>query len=398
MPIHKDRPTYADLHIHIGRAGGKPVKITASRSLTLRSIMMSDAPRKGLNIVGVVDAGSPLVVAEIEAMLQAGDLRQLDGGGFLGRSGVLLVVGAEVETREGVHVIAYLPGLESLRGWQRFWGPWVTNMNLSTQKADIPMADIIDQCMRLEGVFCLAHAFTPHKGAYGLWTDSLFRELGSVIEDIKVLELGLSSDSDLADTLAETRRFSYLSNSDAHSAANLAREYNCLTMWENNFDELRMALWGIGGRGITANYGLHPRMGKYYRSYCPVCDRIAAEPPPVTRCPACGRERLVMGVYDRIVMIQDAPCQRQPPTYRPPYYYRVPLKYLPGIGPITYGRLLESFANEIEVMETVPIEDISRKVGEWPAAVIKAMRSGALVIKDGGGGHYGRVTVASEII
>ena len=397
MPIHSDRGHFADLHIHIGRAGGNPVKITAARSLILRSIIFEDAPRKGLDIVGVVDAGSPLVAKEIGDMLQAGDLRELDQGGFLASNGILLIIGSEVETREGVHVIAYLPGLQSLNKWQRFLAPRVRNMNLSTQKVDIAMADIISQCIRLDSIFCLAHAFTPHKGAYGIWTDRLFKELGPAIEDIKVIELGLSSDSSLADTVAETRRFSYLSNSDAHSAPNIAREYNRLDMAERNFTELKLALLNTQGRGITANYGLHPRMGKYHRSFCLSCNRIANEPAPVIRCPACGSERLVIGVYDRIVMIQDTPCSRHP-LDRPPYFYRIPLQGLPGIGPVAYRRLLEAFANEIDVMEMVPIEDIRRTIGDRPAAAVQAMRSGSLVIQDGGGGHYGRVSVPADMI
>ena len=59
---------YADLHIHIGCAQGKAVKITASRHLTLRKVLFEDAPRKGLDIVGMVDAGSPLVSAEIKSL------------------------------------------------------------------------------------------------------------------------------------------------------------------------------------------------------------------------------------------------------------------------------------------------------------------------------------------
>ncbi len=397
MPIRSGRELYADLHIHIGRASGNPVKITAARGLTLSSILFEAAPSKGLDVVGVVDAGSPLVAKEIGDMLRTGDLRELDEGGFLARNGVLLIIGSEVETREGVHVIAYLPGLYSLKGWQQFLAPRIRNMSLSTQKADIAMADIISQCIRLDSIFCLAHAFTPHKGAYGVWTDRLFKELGPAIEDIKVIELGLSSDSNLADTVAETRRFSYVSNSDAHSAPNIAREYNRLDMDDRNFGELKLALLNKHGRGIAANYGLHPRMGKYHRSFCLSCNRIANEPAPVTRCPACGGDRMVMGVYDRIVMIQDAPCSRQPPD-RPPYYYRIPLKDLPGIGPVAYRRLLEAFANEIDVMENVPIEDIRRIIGDRPAAAVLAMRSGSLVIKDGGGGHYGRASVPADMI
>jgi PHP family Zn ribbon phosphoesterase len=103
------RNAFADLHIHIGRANGRPVKITASRSLTLASLLEDVASRKGLDIIGVVDAGTAPVLAEIEQMVEKGVLRTHPRGGFIAPHGVMLLTGCEVETREGVHVIIYLP-------------------------------------------------------------------------------------------------------------------------------------------------------------------------------------------------------------------------------------------------------------------------------------------------
>jgi len=395
MPIHNGRQQFADLHIHIGRAGHRPVKITASPSLTLRSIIFVDAPRKGLDIVGIVDAGSPLVMGEIEAMLDSGALHELSTGGFMAGNGVLLITGVEIETSEGIHVIVYLPDCASLRRWQRYISARVTNNNLSTQKADLSTVDILATSLEMDGIFCLAHAFTPHKGAYGAWTDNLAREIGSAAAEIKVIELGLSADSLLADTLSETQKFHYLSNSDAHSGPNVGREYNCLQMCSRDFEELRLAILGEQGRKIEANYGLHPRLGKYRRSYCPHCDRITGEAPPVTKCPQCGSDRMVIGVLDRLVMIQDR-CGRGPVPGRPPYHYRVPLHNLPGIGPVAHKRLLTSFTNEIQVMETVPLEDIQRVAGERVAAAVQSMRQGTLLLRDGGGGHYGKVAIPAK--
>lgn len=71
---------YGDMHIHIGRAAGKAVKITASSQLQLKSIIYRDAPRKGLEMVGVVDAGTLPVAQELEEMLQTGELRELRAG------------------------------------------------------------------------------------------------------------------------------------------------------------------------------------------------------------------------------------------------------------------------------------------------------------------------------
>lgn len=42
---------FADLHIHIGRSeNGKPIKITAARSLNFANIAKECAERKGINI------------------------------------------------------------------------------------------------------------------------------------------------------------------------------------------------------------------------------------------------------------------------------------------------------------------------------------------------------------
>ena len=71
-----------------------------------------------------------------------------------------------------------------------------------------------------------------------------------------------------------------------------------------------------------ANYGMDPLMGKYHQSYCPQCDLIMQEEPPVVVCPVCGSfDKLVIGVYDRIVQIQDHPDPVRPEG-RPPYHYR----------------------------------------------------------------------------
>ena len=43
---------FADLHVHIGRAeNGKPIKITAARSLNFANIAKECADRKGINLV-----------------------------------------------------------------------------------------------------------------------------------------------------------------------------------------------------------------------------------------------------------------------------------------------------------------------------------------------------------
>lgn len=381
---------FADLHIHIGRARRQAVKITASPQLTLENIIFTEAPRKGLDMVGIVDACSLAVSAEIEAMLDQGKLTENREGGFLASNGVAVIAACEIESREGVHLISYLPDLRSIKYWQKQLSSKVHNMVLSTQKASLDIKDIIHLCRDLEGIFCPAHAYTPHKGVYGAWTDKLQTYLGPDFEHIKIMELGLSADTYMAELLQETSHFSLLSNSDAHSLPNMAREYNLLQMKAKNFAELRLCLQGQEDRRILANYGLHPRMGKYHRSYCPDCDIIINDPPPVRVCNNCGNSHIIMGVYDRIMEIKDYD-KPQAIEKRPPYHYRVPLQQLPGVGPKAYLKLLNAFKHEIDIAEKVPIEAIASSSSREIASLIEDMRLGRLEITAGGGGKYGKV-------
>jgi len=384
------RRIYGDLHIHIGSAGGRPVKITASRKLDLYTILFVDAPKKGLEMVGVVDAGSPLVLAEIEAMLEDGKLKDLAGGGLLADNGVLLIPGCEVETREGVHLIIYLPTVEGLKKYGQYMKKRIKNLTLSTQKAQVSVGDIMNLTVLLDGIFCPAHAFTPHKGIYGALTPRLSSILGREACTIKALELGLSADTDMADLIGETRGFTFLSNSDAHSSPNIGREYNLFRMGDNSFTELRYALENLHERRVMANYGMDPRMGKYHRSYCSDCDLIVEDTPPVEKCPACGGFRLVTGVLDRVMAIRDYD-EPQHPIGRPPYHYRVPLKELPGLGPKNLNKLITVFGDEIKISEEASLDDIARVSSPETAALIGRMRLGRLEIIPGGGGRYGKV-------
>lgn len=384
------REVYGDLHIHIGRSGGKPVKITASKNLDLRSIIFCDAPRKGLDLVGVVDAGSTLVAREIEDMLMDAELAEHPKGGFLAANGVFLIAGCEVESRESIHLIIYLPHMHSIRKFQQFIKSRVSNMTLSTQRVNASARELLNLSFLLDGIFCPAHAFTPHRGAYGMWTDRLASQLGRDLDQIKALELGLSADSAMADTIGECRNFTFLSNSDAHSSGNVGREYNLFRMASVNFEELRYCLENKDGCRVLANYGMDPLLGKYHRSYCPDCQTIASGPDPVMTCKDCNSGKLVPGVYDRIVSIRDYE-EPHHPVGRPEYHYRVPLAQLPGVGPKTVDKLGRAFQNEINLIEKAGITDIQKVAGGELAAMIYQMRSGRLEISPGGGGYYGKV-------
>ena len=74
----KMKEIFADMHIHIGRTeSGRPVKITAARTLTLDEILIEASEHKGMELIGIIDCHSPEVLAEIEKGCLQGVIQSL---------------------------------------------------------------------------------------------------------------------------------------------------------------------------------------------------------------------------------------------------------------------------------------------------------------------------------
>lgn len=391
---------YADLHIHLGSAAGRPVKISASRKLTLEAIIAHAALVKGMHVLGIVDACCRGALADLEQALRDGVLSEQPGGGFRyrlptadGRT-VVLIPGCETEIRErgqpAVHWLAYFGRLADVRRFAAALGESVRNPWLSTQRTAWRTAEFVERVAELGGISMPAHAFTPHKGLFGAAVDSLAAVLpDNLLHHVAAIELGLSADSAMADQIAELHSRTYVSNSDAHSLETIGREHNRLHMAEPSFAELRHALAGRRGRLVTGNFGLDPRLGKYFRTVCLRCGTRADGPPPQLTCPACGSDKVVNGVQDRLAALADSPPGHGPP--RPPYVAQVPLRMIPGLGPRRLTRLTDRFGSELAVLHEVPEEALRDEVGPQLAAIIVSARTGQLAVEPGGGGTYGRV-------
>ncbi len=384
---------FVDLHVHLGMAGEKPIKITASRRLTPQQVISVAGESKGLDVVGIVDALAKPARDRLEHMLRRGDLSPLEGGGLRAKNGLVILPGYEFEVaiKEGLaHFVAFFPGLKSGRGFAEFLSHHVTNMSLSSQRCYAQLGEVADEVGERGGLLIPAHAFTPFKSVYGRCTDSLRAAVPSVFRRLAALELGLSADTRLACVYGELRALSFLSNSDAHSPEKIAREYNEVLLGEPSFAELRWALEEKRGRKILANYGLDPRLGKYHRSFCRACQTKAEGPLPVVEgCEECGGgKELVVGVWDRIA---DHAAPPEGPLQRPEYRYQIPLLDIPGIGEALYGRLLKAFGNEIEVIWKAGEEELTRVVGRQLARRIINVRQNRVQIEPGGGGQYGKV-------
>ncbi|AEI41261.1 endonuclease Q family protein [Paenibacillus mucilaginosus] len=388
------KPYYADLHIHIGRTeAGEAVKISAANNLTFYNIAREASERKGIEIIGIIDCHSPGVQREMEHYLMTGEMEERDGGGIAyHRTTVML--GCELEVREPgmgpVHLIAYLPKLADMQSFTVWLSKHMKNVQLSSQRLYVPSRELQQEVLGRGGLLVPAHIFTPHKSVYGSGSSRMEHLLD--LDGIAGVELGLSADSVMAGYISELDRYTFLTNSDAHSLPKIGREYNEFAMEEASFSELRRVLGGEEGRGVLANYGLNPRLGKYHRTYCDSCSSILDEGGAVVteRCLYCGSTKLVRGVMDRILSIADRD-EPYVPESRPPYRYQVPLEYIPGLGPKLYGRLLERFGTEMNLLHRASREELEEAAGETIAGYLLDARAGTLELETGGGGKYGRV-------
>lgn len=383
---------YVDLHIHIGRTkSGKAVKITGARTLTLENVLGISRERKGLDMIGVIDCHSPEVLEEIEDLIGKGEIFENPEGG-LQYGKTTLIPGSEIEIYDAnsmgpIHVLAYFPALPTMKEFSAWMSGYVSNITLSSQRIYCDARTLQQKVKALGGLFIPAHVFTPFKSLYGKGVDKSLAEVldPSLIDGV---ELGLSSDTDMAAHISELNQFIFLTNSDAHSLNKIAREYQEMRLEDPNFTELKKALKEMDGRRISANYGLNPWLGKYHRTVCQACLHAVEDTARI--CPECGSKKIIKGVSSRI---KELSAQSPPADVRerPPYIHQVPLDFIPGLGPKSMDRLLQAFGTEMDILHRASLGQLKEIVPGKIAGYIDLARKGKLEIEAGGGGRYGKV-------
>ncbi|WP_284140322.1 MULTISPECIES: endonuclease Q family protein [unclassified Virgibacillus] len=379
---------FADMHIHIGRdIFDKPVKITGAKTLTVTNILKESSRNKGINMIGIIDCQSPNVQLEIKQLIEKKQACELPDGGIRFEE-VTLILGSEIEVYDNacqgpIHVLCYFPTLENLELFSAWLTGRMKNITLSTQRYYGTAKELQYKVKELAGIFIPAHVFTPFKSLYGKGVKSSLTEVFDP-DLIDGIELGLSADMGMADQIEELHRYTYLTNSDAHSLPKIAREYQEMVLEQPSFKEFQWALHHIDGRSIMKNYGMNPQLGKYYTTVCDDCSLPLT--PKLDQCPSCHSNKVIKGVYDRIQELKSGAGSL---NERPTYLYQVPLEYLPGLGPKTHEKLLNKFGTEMFVLHHASYEALLSVVGEKLATLICKMREGEIKIKAGGGGKYG---------
>ncbi|MDR1721895.1 MAG: TIGR00375 family protein [Methanobrevibacter sp.] len=377
----------ADLHVH------SCFSMASSKDMVINNIA-PQAKLKGLQLVGTGDGFHPKWLDIIE------ESTTYSGDGIYSKEDCDFILTAEVEGKNKIHHLFILPNIEVAR---EISDGLDSKNKLADGRPRVKMdgGEIMDLAREHGCLFGPAHAFTPWTGMYKTF-DSVYDCYGGKPD---FLELGLSADSDMADTIKELQDIPFLTNSDAHSPwpHRLGREFNQIELEDISFSSIEKA---IKNKQIKANYGLLANLGKYHMTACTKCyklvDPFYAKENKM-KCNCGGR--IKKGVDFRISEIADWDKPHHPP-HRPPYIYLMPLAeiismvYDKGVTTKTvqnkWKTLIDEFNNEINILIKEPLNEIE-KIDKETSKAIEAFRNKSIHIIPGGGGKYGEISLDKEL-
>ncbi len=254
-----------------------------------------------------------------------------------------------------------------------------------------------------------AHVWTPHFAVFGSMSgfNSIEACFGDLSQHIFALETGLSSDPAMNHRISMLDKYTLISNSDAHSAAKLAREANIVDI-DPSFGALRHAMETADPKQFLGTIEFYPEEGKYHLDGHRNCSARLWPKERMKRkglCPVCGKP-VTVGVLSRIEELADRPEHPADlPSRARPFINLVPLSEIIaetlGVGEASqavqrlHHKLLAHLGNELSVLREIPLKDIETQGGALLAEGIRRVREGQLHIEAGYDGEYGTVKIFS---
>ncbi len=259
-----------------------------------------------------------------------------------------------------------------------------------------------------EALFIPAHIWTPHFSVFGAYSgfDDITECFEDLTDQIYALETGLSSDPSMNWRLSALDRFTLVSNSDAHSPANLAREANLFDT-ALSYPHIARALQNRDTKEFYGTIEFFPEEGKYHydgHRACKVCMKPEDTKAVSGICPVCGG-RITVGVLHRVEALADRSEGFVPPGAKH-FESLVPLHEVvaSSLGLTTssikvkekYKELIRILGPELFILREAPLEDIEHKAGLLIAEGVRRLRCGKVEIQPGYDGEYGKIKVMDK--
>ena len=371
-----------DLHIH------SCFSMATSKDMLINNIAIKSR-EKGLNLIGTGDALHPKWLEDIKNNTEPTD------DGIYRNEFCDFILTTEIEGKSRIHHLIIMPTIEIAEEIAEK----LPSKNKNTDgrpRTKLNGAEIFDLVKEYDCMIGPAHAFTPWTGMYKSF-DSIYDCYENKPDFV---ELGLSADTDMADTVKELEDFVFLSNSDAHSPwpHRLGREFNQIELDELSYSGLQKA---FKNKKVVKNYGLVANLGKYHMTACTKCYKLIDPDLAVAnkmKCDCGGR--IKKGVDYRISEIQSYDKPKHP-KFRPEYIHLMPLAeiiskiYDKGVTTkFVQGKwqcLVDNFGPEITVLIDTPLDEIS-KIDSQVSEALRSFRNQDINVIPGGGGKYGELS------
>ena len=402
-----------DLHIHSRYSRAcSPDLVLSKIDETCRT--------KGINIIATGDYTFPDYLASIKEELEeikgaeglyklkAVDNTQVK---FILSTELALIYKKGAKVRR-VHICVMAPNIESAT---ELFKALDADFNVRSDGRPIlgmTIEDLFHIALKINPDFIIfpAHIWTPWFSIFGSKSgfDSLDEAFGDQLEYVYAYETGLSSDAEMNWRVSELDKLTMLSNSDAHSLKNLAREANIWEMDKISFLEILRVMKERDTSVIKQTIEFFPEEGMYHYDGHRAC-QVMMTPAETRRhkgiCPKC-KKPMVVGVDYRVDELADREVGFQL-AGAPAYVKLVELDKIIaaalGIKSRTskkvlaeYQRMIQIYGPELNILLDVKVEDL--KVSALPrvAEGIKRVRAGNLHIKPGFDGQYGVVQIFSD--
>lgn len=401
-----------DLHIH------SRYSRACSAALTLPNIDKA-CRTKGIDIIATGDFTHPAWFSDIENQLEE-----------IGSTGLLKLKSADNENvrfilstelslvyKDGgkarrIHLVLHAPNLEAVRELDDHLGKKYNIKSDGRPILGISAPELIKLCLSINPKFLVypAHIWTPWFSVFGSKSgfDSMEECFYEQTENIYAYETGLSSDPEMNWRVSALDKLTLLSNSDAHSTQNLAREANVFELTEFTYDEIYETIKTKDLSKIKYSIEFYPEEGMYHYDGHRACGvRMRA---PETRknhgiCPVC-KKPLTVGVEYRVEELADREMGVRPDGMAD-FIKLVELDKIiaEAIGVKNrsakkvrqiYDEMISAIGPELQILVDAPIEEIKKHSLPRVAEGIRRVRAGELTINPGFDGEYGEVRIFGE--
>lgn len=395
----------ADLHIHSKYSRG------CSRGLEL-PVIAQWCQRKGIDLVTTGDCTHPKWLESIKESLTEAEpgFYQLKDKSSKTR----FIIGTEISCiyKQGdkcrrIHIVLLFPSIEAAEKVNQ--ALIARGCNLKSDGRPIiglSAKELAKLCWETDEKILVipAHAWTPWFSIFGSKSgfDSIEECFEELSDKIYAIETGLSSDPPMNWRLSQLDKVFLVSNSDAHSPANLGREANVFDFSENNFnyDELLRILSEHDRKSFLYTIEFFPEEGKYHidgHADCGFSCLPAESIKNNNRCPKCGKS-LILGVLNRVNALADR--ENVQPENFVAYKNIIPLQEIIatvyGVGKQSkkviqkYLELTDK-TNEFSILLDVDKIELNKLAGPELTTAIMKMRRGEVTIAAGYDGIYGKI-------